>query len=85
MYYVYLLKSQTKNITYIGFTRDLKQRIRRHQSGEVNSTRAYKPYKLVYYEAYLSPRDARKREIELKKKGQQKELLFKRIENSFNI
>jgi predicted GIY-YIG superfamily endonuclease len=37
---------------------------------------------MVYYEAYSSEKDARKREIELKKKGQQKEMLIERVGNS---
>ena len=42
------------------------------------------PWKLVYYEAYCSENDARKREIKLKKHGQTKELLLQSIENSLN-
>jgi predicted GIY-YIG superfamily endonuclease len=37
------------------------------------------PFDLIYYEAYNNYTLARKREIELKKKGQQKEILMARL------
>ncbi|HBU70107.1 MAG TPA: endonuclease [Elusimicrobia bacterium] len=85
MYYVYLLKSKKLDRTYIGYTSDLRKRYREHNAGKVSSTKAYVPYVLVYYEAYLSSADARKREIELKKHSQRKELLFASLERSLNV
>ena len=68
MHYVYVLKSTVKaNWLYVGRTDDLRNRFRRHNQGRVRSTKAYKPFVLVYYEAYNSKKDAIKREIELKK------------------
>jgi putative endonuclease len=77
--YTYLLKSVNNNWHYIGSTKDLKERFNQHNSGEVKSTKFYKPFTLAYYESYTDYSLARKREIELKKKGQQKEILFKRL------
>ncbi|KKS20538.1 MAG: Excinuclease ABC C subunit domain protein [Candidatus Roizmanbacteria bacterium GW2011_GWC2_41_7] len=71
-----------KNWVYIGSTADLRKRFQEHNTGNTRLTKAYKPYKLIYYEAYHDKGDARKREIELKKHGQKKEILFKQIENS---
>ena len=82
MYYVYLIKSLNKNWVYIGSTDDLRKRFREHDLGLVKSTKAYRPFRLIYYEAYENKIDARKKEIELKKHGQKKEILFKQIENS---
>ena len=79
MFYTYLIKSKNKNWFYIGSTKDLKERFKDHNSGKVKSTKPYTPFILIYYEAYLTYTLARKREIELKKKGQQKEILFKRL------
>lgn len=79
MYYLYVLESIENNWRYIGSTRDLRVRFREHNGGKVKSTMHYKPFKLLYYEAYLTYRLARKRELELKKNGQQKEILFKRL------
>ena len=68
-----------KNWFYIGSTRDLKNRFRDHNAGKVQSTNFYKPLQLIYYEAYPSHTLARKRENELKKNGQQKEILLRRL------
>lgn len=80
MNYLYLIKSLGKNWVYIGSTRNLKLRLKEHNSGKIRSTKFYKPFELLYYEAYNTYTLARKRELELKKNGQQKEILFKRLE-----
>ena len=67
---------------YIGYTGDLRQRIKDHNQGKTKSIKHRIPFKLIYYEAYKNKTDARKREIELKKNNYQKEQLIKRIENS---
>ncbi len=79
MFYTYLIKSKIKNWVYIGSTRDLLKRYKDHNEGRVKSTKFYKPFMLIYYEAYTSYTLARKRELELKKHGQQKEILLKRL------
>lgn len=79
MNYLYLIKSKNNNWVYIGSTRNLKSRFGEHNSGKIKSTKSRKPFTLIYYEAYSNYTLARKREIELKKKGQQKEVLFKRL------
>jgi putative endonuclease len=56
MHYVYVLKSQIKERIYIGETADLKNRLERHNLGKVKSTKSYKPWKLIYYEAYSEKR-----------------------------
>ncbi|OGG20174.1 excinuclease ABC subunit C [Candidatus Gottesmanbacteria bacterium RIFCSPHIGHO2_02_FULL_40_13] len=48
MYYVYLLKC-SDNRTYIGCTDDLKDRIYRHQKGQVPATKERLPIKLISY------------------------------------
>ncbi len=79
MFYVYLLKSKTKKWVYIGSSGNLKERFIKHNNGRVKSTKYYKPFELLYYEAYNSPTLARKRELDLKKNSQQKEILFERL------
>jgi putative endonuclease len=79
MNYLYVLRSEKKKWYYIGSTRDLKKRLENHNSGKTRSTKFYKPFELVYYEAYESYSLAKKRELELKTKGQQKEMLFERL------
>ncbi len=53
MHYVYVLKSKATERFYIGETADLKNRLERHNSGKVKSTKPYKPWELIYYEAHL--------------------------------
>ncbi len=86
MFYVYLLKSKkVDNWHYTGSTVDLKNRYKCHLKGNVQSTKYYRPLILVYYEAFLSEKDARMREKQLKYKGNALKFLKKRIENSLDM
>ena len=84
MYYVYVLKSEKDYNLYIGYTSDLKNRIKDHNQGKTKSIKHRIPFSLVYYEAYKNKTDARKRELELKNNSYQKEQLIKKIKNSLN-
>jgi putative endonuclease len=81
MYYIYALLSKINNDLYIGYTSDLKVRFKEHNEGKVKSTRGCKPWKLVYYEAYFSKKDAVKREKQLKMHKVKDDLKIQ-IENS---
>ncbi|OGI92553.1 hypothetical protein A2933_00985 [Candidatus Nomurabacteria bacterium RIFCSPLOWO2_01_FULL_46_18] len=74
MYYVYLFKNKKLDTTYIGYTNDLKRRLKEHVA---------KTPELVYYEAFKSEKDARKRERMLKQ-GQTVRRLKERLINSLN-
>jgi predicted GIY-YIG superfamily endonuclease len=48
MFYVYYLRSISyPDKTYIGFTRDLKQRLSDHNAGKSVYTKDFKPWKLI--------------------------------------
>ena len=67
MYDVYLLHSQHDQGWYIGYTsRSPEARPALHNDGEVVSTKARRPFQLIYYEAYLEHADAEGRERFLK-------------------
>lgn len=66
MYYTYVLKSLKDEELYIGWTDNLRLRIRLHALGKVESTAYRRPLKLVYYEACLCKEGAIKREKQLK-------------------
>lgn len=66
MFYVYVIKSLKDNKLYVGYTNNLKNRFNEHNKGLVNSTKARKPFKLLYYEACNILEDAVKREKALK-------------------
>jgi putative endonuclease len=66
MYYTYVLLSDADSRFYTGATSDLHKRIAEHTEGHVRSTAYRRPFRLVYYEACLSPEDAYRRERYLK-------------------
>ncbi len=66
MYYVYVLESDVDKFWYTGCTKDLRNRFELHNKGQVTSTKARRPFKLIYYEACISEKDAFKREKYLK-------------------
>ena len=69
MFYVYVLHSEVDEGLYIGFTGDLKRRAAEHQEGVSFSTSYRRPWRLIYYEAYLEESDAMGRERFLKSGG----------------
>jgi putative endonuclease len=62
MYYVYILQSLRNGDLYAGFSKDLKMRIKTHFNKEVHTTKRMGEIRLIFYEAYLSEEDARRRE-----------------------
>ena len=78
MYKVYVLKSENFGKLYVGYTEDIENRLIKHNSGSVRSTKAYRPYSLVYFEDFESKTTARKREIFLKS-GQGREFLKEKL------
>lgn len=67
---------------YIGSTNNLRKRLAMHNAGKIYSTKLRKPFELIYYEAYKSEKDARKREHNLKLRSRAFAQLMKRIQES---
>ena len=67
MFYVYLIQSQLDNSFYVGYTKDLENRLKQHNNGDSTYTKRKIPWKLVYSESFKNKSDALKREIFLKK------------------
>jgi putative endonuclease len=63
---------------YIGSTEDLKRRLAEHNSGKTQSTKAFCPWGVVYYEAHLNKELARRAEI-FYKKGQGRRQVKKKL------
>lgn len=82
MFFVYILKSRKDDKLYIGYTNDLRKRIKEHNLGLVESTKLRKSLYLVYYEAYARREDATKRKHNLKLRAKALRQLKNRIENS---
>ena len=66
MHYVYVLKGEKDGNMYVGCTTDLRERFALHNAGKVKSTRARRPFQLVYYEACLDQQDELRRKKYLK-------------------
>jgi len=85
MFYVYVLKSKTDDKLYIGYTGNLRKRVKEHDEGRNFSTKSRIPFKLVYYESYVASDDAREREKQLKRFSQSYMHLKKRISKSLQV
>ncbi|OGX17915.1 MAG: hypothetical protein A3K83_08000 [Omnitrophica WOR_2 bacterium RBG_13_44_8b] len=62
MHYVYVLRSVEDEKFYIGYTSDLARRIEEHKRGGVHTTSRLSDPKLIFYESFISERDALRRE-----------------------
>ena len=80
MFYTYILLSESDNNFYTGFTRDLNNRLEKHNNGLVASTFYRRPLRLIYFEACLNEIDAIKREKYFKS-GFGRRFLNNRLEN----
>lgn len=61
-FYVYILKSTSKDFIYTGITANLKKRFSEHNNKEELSTKHFAPFELIFYEAYRNEKDAKRRE-----------------------
>ena len=77
MFYTYILRGENGK-HYVGYTSNLKERVRQHQKGQNTSTK-YQRWELIYYEAYKTEEKARRRERKLKHQGRVYQLLIERL------
>ena len=83
MYIVYVLEHTDTRQFYIGYTIDLKRRVREHNTrGHKFTTRKTGQWILVYAEAYRDEHDAHERERKLKIHGSAMNSLLKRLTKS---
>ncbi|MDQ8209799.1 GIY-YIG nuclease family protein, partial [Coraliomargarita sp. SDUM461003] len=53
MFYVYVLQSQLDQGLYIAYAGNLRRRLFEHNTCEAKATSFRRPWKLIYYEAYV--------------------------------
>ena len=73
MHYVYVLRDRKYSQLYYGYTADLEKNLSNNQNA------------VIYYEAYLSEKDAKRRERKLKHYGQSRTHLKNRIKSSCQL
>ena len=79
-FYVYMLKSLGANsVTYVGYTNNLRNRIRLHNIGKGAKFTRGRKWKLIYKEKMLSKNKAISREYYIKKN----KALRKKIKNKY--
>ena len=67
-YYVYMLKSKSlKSVTYVGYTKNIKERLALHNSGKGAKFTRGRTWKLIYKEVFRSKSKAISREYYIKK------------------
>ncbi len=69
MVYTYLLKSVKAGGYYVGISKNPEVRLRKHNEGEVRSTKNKRPWTLVFKKQHHTYSKARKHEKWLKKKN----------------
>ena len=68
-YFVYVIGSlkNFKPKTYVGWTKDLNERLRKHNSGKGAKSTKGRKWKIIYHEIFNSKEKALRREYYLKK------------------
>jgi putative endonuclease len=66
MYWIYILQSLLNNRYYVGSTNNKESQLEKHNHGYVYSTKAYRPWIIVYSESFQTLKDARHREKQIK-------------------
>jgi predicted metal-dependent hydrolase/predicted GIY-YIG superfamily endonuclease len=77
-YYTYMVRCNDDSL-YVGYTPDLKKRLRAHNNGTgAKYTKYRRPVELVYYEEFKEKRQAQSREVLLKQlsHNQKEKLIF---------
>jgi len=67
MYSVYIIYNVVTKKFYVGFTSNIEDRIKHHNSGATRSTRGKGYWEVVYQEHFEEKRDAWLREKQIKK------------------
>jgi Predicted endonuclease containing a URI domain len=82
-FYVYLIVAEInkKNISYVGYTNNLKKRLKLHNSSQGAKFTRGKKWKMIYFKNYKSKKIAMSEEYKLKKNF----TLIKKIKQGFEI
>ena len=87
MYFVYLITSKIKKrtISYVGYTNNIKKRIKLHNSSKGAKFTKGKKWKLIYFKTYDNKNIAMKEEYKLKKNYKlRNKIKFNNNDKNFN-
>lgn len=73
-YFTYAIKRTERNYIYVGLTDNVERRVEEHNNGKNKTTKAYRPFELIYSMKFPSRIEAREHEKKLKS-GYWKEFL----------
>ena len=62
-FFTYVLKSEKIERHYYGHSKNVESRLLYHNKGKVRSTKAYRPWKLIYFEKIGTKLEDYKREM----------------------
>ena len=83
-FYTYILKSLSKKtVTYVGYTKNLKNRLKLHNSGKGAKFTRGRKWKLIYKEKFRSKKLAILRERYIKKNRKLRDKIKYSSENKF--
>jgi len=69
IHWVYVLENPKTKERYIGYTKNLKERLKQHKEKKVFSTKFWENLRTIYLEGCLNQEDATRREKYLKTTG----------------
>ncbi len=81
MHFIYILQSSKDDRTYVGYTSNLDERLKRHNAGLIPATKHRRPLKLIYSEQFETVKEAKEREKYYKNGGGRRRIkqIFKNI------
>ena len=85
-YFVYLIisTSETNHISYVGYTVNLKNRLKLHNTSKGAKFTRGRKWALIYKKAYKSKSEALKQEFKLKKDYKKRDKIKKKFLNNEN-
>lgn len=63
MYGIYILLSLKDKRTYVGYSQNITERFKQHESGRVKATKSRRPLRIIFTEEFKTIQEAKKREL----------------------
>lgn len=75
MYKVYAIRSKVDGRVYVGMSKNIFNRLKQHNSGQIKSTRPFRPWKIIFQEECGESRIIARKKEKYYKSGCGKEFL----------